>query len=188
VTEHRSFAVAAILASVAFLEAAVNELFASASAPNLEVGGGRGGLTANERETLVDVNDALANNRTLERCQLVLHLLGRQPFDRGTAPFQDVDLLVKLRNSLVHYKPEWRAGGIEGGQSAADSKLAKGLQTKHFSHNPFTGAGNPFFPDKCLGHGCAAWVWKAALAFADEFFHRLGVTPVYDGIRAQLSV
>jgi hypothetical protein len=188
VAEHRSFVVAAILASVAFLEAAVNELFASASHDNLEVAGGRGGLAATERKILTDLNETLANNRTLDRYQLVLHLLGRQPFDRGTAFFQDLDLLIRFRNSLVHYKPEWRPAGIEGGPTSADSKLARGLATKHFSHNPFTGPGNPFFPDKCLGHGCAVWAWTAALAFADEFFRRLGVTPIYHGIRAQLSV
>jgi hypothetical protein len=27
--------------------------------------------------------------------------------DRGTQPWQDADLLVRLRNELVHYKSKW---------------------------------------------------------------------------------
>jgi len=182
--EHRSYAVASILSSVAFLEASLNELFASARHTNLEVGGQ---LPDSERQALVGTADMLANNRLLERFQFVLILLHRGPFDPGAQPYQDAQLLVHLRNELVHYKPRWRAGGDDAASAVDESRLAKGLASKRFSLNPLMGKRNPFFPDKCLGHGCTKWAWTAALTFADVFFARLGVKPVHDGIRQFLS-
>ena len=32
-----------------------------------------------------------------------------------------------------------------------------------------------FFPDRCLGYGCAKWAIVSARAFADEFYNRMGV-------------
>jgi hypothetical protein len=85
--EHRSVAVAAVMSSAAFLEAAVNELFASAGHDNLEVGGGLGGLTAAERGALV--GRAADRISTLDRYELALSQLGRPPLPRGAAPFPD---------------------------------------------------------------------------------------------------
>ena len=42
---HRSYVMATVLSSIAFLEASLNELFASAGDDSLRVGGGRGSLT-----------------------------------------------------------------------------------------------------------------------------------------------
>jgi hypothetical protein len=60
------------------------------------------------------------------------------------------------------------------------------LQGK-FNLNPLTGAGNPFYPDKCLGHGCAEWAVNSSIKFVDEFFEKLGSTPVFDHVREQLK-
>ncbi|MET9459933.1 hypothetical protein ABZY05_33420 [Streptomyces canus] len=49
----------------------------------------------------------------------------------------------------------------------------------------FADSGNPYFPQKCQGHGCTAWAWNAALAFADTFHQRIGIRPVYEDARAQ---
>lgn len=178
--EHRSNVAASVLSSVTFLEASINELFASASHDNLEVGGK---LSAEERYRLTGAASMIANNRLLDRFQLALYLLDRAAFDIGAQPYQDAKLLISLRNELVHYKPQFRG--------AADSdeltNWAKALASKRFSLNPFTSAGNPFFPDKCLSHGCTVWAWNAAVAFTDDFFARLGVKPVYDILRNSLT-
>lgn len=181
--EHRSYVTASILSSVTFLEANINELFASASHPNLEVGGD---LPTSERNILIGAADMISNNRLLDRFQLALYLLNKKPFDPGTdQSYQDAKVLVSLRNDLVHYKPRFRKLGAGSSESA---KWAKTLAQKHFSLNPFTGSGNPFFPDKCLSYGCAVWVWNAALSFADDFFTRVGVQPIYGNIRQSLAL
>jgi hypothetical protein len=180
--EHRSLAVASILASVAFLEASVNELFASASHDNLELAGGQGQLTAPQRVVLTAAAEMIEGNRLLDRFQLALLLLGHGTFEPGRQPYQDAQLLVHLRNELVHYKPQFRAGA---GAPTSEGWL-RGLESKLTSTNPFTGTGNPFFPDRCLGHGCTVWAWNAALRFCDSFFRQIRVKPVHDLIRSQL--
>jgi hypothetical protein len=179
--EHRSYVTASILSSVTFLEASINELFASARYDNLEVGGK---LSQPERDHLTGAAEMLANNRLLDRFQLALYLLDRTPFDRGAQPYQDAQALVNLRNELVHYKPQFRTGASE--EPVEVAKWIKGLADKRFSVNPFTGDQNPFFPDRCLSHGCTVWAWNAALMFCDEFFNRVGVKAVYDSQRQTL--
>jgi hypothetical protein len=181
---HRALVTGSIFASVAFLEACINELFASARYPNLEVGGK---LPLEERERMVSMGDYLETLPTLERFQAALTLLRRTVFDKGRSPYQDAALLVKLRNALVHYKPRWRPGGSEAFTSAEESKLTKALAEKKFAPHPFTGPGNPFFPDQCLGHACTAWAWQSALSFSDEFFARVGVPPPYAHLRSELD-
>jgi hypothetical protein len=41
------------------------------------------------------------------------------------------------------------------------------------------GAGNPYFPDHCLGSGCAQWAVTSAKAFADAYFAMLQINPNY---------
>jgi hypothetical protein len=179
--EHRSYVIASILSSVAFLEASINELYASASDPIIKEVGGE--LAEAERSRLADVAEFIERDRTLARFQLTLHLLGKEPFDRGRQPYQNADTLVKLRNELVHYKPRHRSGGD---QFTNSDKWLQSLYQKKFSPNPFTGTANPFFPDRCLSHGCTVWAWNAALAFANDFFSRVGVTPIHDAHRELL--
>ena len=183
--EHRSFAAASILASVAFLEASVNELFASTKHENLrEVGAS---LQPSDRTALTAATEMLSGNRLLDRFQLALLLLRRPAFDIGAQPYQDAVLLVRLRNELVHYTPQFRSGASSEPTLSAEAKWLRCLESKRFSINPFTGEGNPFFPDKCLCHGCTMWAWNAAVTFCDSFFNEIGVTPMYDNSRELLN-
>jgi hypothetical protein len=182
--EHRSYVVSAVLAAVAFIEASVNELIESSPLPNMQVGGGEGGLSGEDRSALADLPDAEAKLSTLDRAQLILHLLHREPFDPGRKPFQDMQLIVRLRNALVHYQPEWYAAGTDQDLSKG---LRKPLADRRFALNPFFPDINPFLWDRCLGHGCAEWSWRTALDFADSFFKKLGITPIYDAHRDELK-
>ncbi|MBW1600408.1 hypothetical protein [Streptomyces sp. JJ38] len=181
--EHRSYAMASILATVAFLEASLNELLASASKDHLPVGGGQGTLSVDERNALTGLMKALDERSIalLARIQLVLHLLRRQPFGEGGKEYQDARLVVQLRNELVHYGPGWGTGPW-----AKERKLATELAQRKFQANPFSAEGHPFFPDRCLGHGCTTWAWNTVVTFTDGFFNQLGVTPIYIDKRAQL--
>jgi hypothetical protein len=124
-----------VLASVAFLEASINELLASAKHDNLEAGGK---LSAAQRDRLAGAAELIEGNNFLDRFQLVLYMLNKTPFNRGAHPYQDTSLLVRLRNELVHYKPQFRQ------HTAADEHIKgerwhRGLADKHFVLNPFTG-------------------------------------------------
>lgn len=182
--EHRSFALASLLASVAFLETSINELFASADDPSLGFGGS---LTEAERSALVRGYPLIARNGLLDRFQLALLITGRAPFDPGAQPYQDAKLLVGLRNELVHYKPRWRPVGNDASDSESESGLTRALSAKRFGRHPFMGAGMPFFPDQCLGHDATSWGWRSALGLVDGFCQRCGLVPIYDDQREDLQ-
>lgn len=92
--------------------------------------------------------------------------------------------MVSLRNGLVHYPAEWRVG--VGATEEAPRGLATKLKGK-FPENPFMPKGNPFFPDRCLGHGCTAWAWKSVFELMEKFCEQARVTPIYDDVRGQLN-
>lgn len=177
----RSYVTASILESAAFQEALINEVLLSAAHDNLEVGGELG---ADERRNLADAAAKLDPKPTLDKYQAVLELLGRRVFDRGAQPFQNADLLVRLRNALLHYKPRWRPGA---GSPETTIPLDQRLQSKGFPLNPLFPKENPFFPDRCLSHGCAEWAIRSAVALTDDFLSRLGVSAPYQYLNSKPS-
>jgi hypothetical protein len=75
----------------------------------------------------------------------------------------------------MHYKPESYGGEVQ-------HKFLQQLRGK-FSENPLmAGAGNPYFPDKCLGSSCATWTVYSVKKVADEFFRRLNISPNYQRV------
>ncbi|NBM18819.1 hypothetical protein [Streptomyces sp. GC420] len=184
--EHRTYAVAAILTAAAFLEAAFNELVESAQEDNLTVGGGRGGLQSAERTVLVELGNqwGYKGPPLVDRAQTVLQRLSREKFDESETPYKPAQTLARFRNRLIHYRPEWRTAGARPG----DYWIAQELEPLDLALHPFTTPHNPFFPDRCLGHSLASWAWETSLAFAEEFFTRVGVEPAYADLRPQLTL
>lgn len=167
ILEYQSYVLGAVVSSAAFLEATINEFFAGAAdadfqgqlAPFLGVGA---------TETLGELwkTDTFERGSgVLLKFQVALMTLGKQRFDRGGQPYQDVHLLISLRNTLLHYKPAW----VYGGTPERPRALVSALGTK-FALNPLFPPQNPLFPDRLLSHGCAAWAVATCLAFTDEFF------------------
>ena len=102
---------------------------------------------------------------------LALALGGWPPFSKGAQPWQSVAKLVKLRNALIHYEPEWVPVPTAAGEEHSFEKQFAGT----FSLNPLAPDENPFYPDKILGHGCAAWAIKSSMAFMDSFKDKAGL-------------
>lgn len=186
--EHRACVVGAILSSAAFLEAAINELFVDSveheardpeptpTDPPRPVDQ----LPRNGRKLMADVWPFdVDRQKILDKYQVALILNGKPKMDASARPHQDVDALVALRNNLVHYKPREIAAGLELARET--ERMARRLRDRGFAPNPFfSGLGNPFFPDKCLGHGCAKWAVESSVEFADAFFSRMGIVPRYE--------
>lgn len=184
--EDRSCAIAAVTASVAFLEATVNEILHAARYPGLQVSGK---LPISERETLLLLADVIDRENLKTKFELILKFLRRQPMTPGAQPCQDAWLLIDLRNKLVHQRPEFNPPINEPGKKTDSMQLEAKLQHAFAPNNLFFGPGNAFFPDRCLGHACAVWAWKSALAFADAYLvDHLKVEPVYQNLRTQLTL
>jgi len=123
------------------------------------------------RDLFVEVWEVADGERfpILKKYQVALALSGRRPLDRGAGTYQDAESLVKLRDCLVHHKPEW---DDEGGKH---QNLENRLHGK-FTLSPYAAEGSLWFPHVCLGAGCAEWAVGAARRFSDEVCAGLGIS------------
>lgn len=172
-TDHRAYVVGAIFTASAFLEGTINELFLDAvDSPYSEF---IQQLPSDVRDRLAeawkecDPQGRLILDRKpiLEKFQTALTLSGKEEFERGVALYQDAADLIELRDALFHPKPEWvtvidtapepKNAAKDKGPRGSRLYLAQRLRAKNFALNPMVSLGNFFFPDKCLGHGCADW-------------------------------
>ena len=163
--EHRSYAIGAVIAAAAYLEAAINELYLEAVDRNQNTfPPGRLRLA----ELMCHVWADVEQMTVLTKYQVALSLAETSPYPKGENPYQAVDSLLRLRNALVHYKPEWDT------ELEEHRKLEERLANR-FRESRLSSSGHAFFPHRCLGHGCAAWSTKTAVEFYRDFRERLGL-------------
>lgn len=181
--KQNAYVTGTVLAAVSFLEATINELFADVYDKIPDVVNQLEQMAIHQMSEMWKLEvPKTASFKILQKFQIALTLARKPLFDAGKSPYQDVDCLIKLRNALVHYEPEWTIN-ISDTEKITVQKFEKILKGK-FQLNPLTGEGNSFFPDKCLGHGCAEWAVKSSIMFADEFFLRMRLKPTYDHVRS----
>jgi len=187
---HEAFVLNAIFSSVAFLEATINELWSDA-ADNAYC------YADEKNEALLRaVGEKWNNENYFDRTPLplkyqkVLEIGGLPLFPEDDPDFLGIKEIIAIRNYLMHYRREWIP--LPTGH---ESVAGAGQQTEPFGHqlagrfapSPFAAANLPFFPDRCLGHGCAEWAVTTSLAFTDRFFDVLGLPSSYEGIRGELG-
>ena len=187
---HEAFILNSLLSSVAFLESAVNELYADAADEE----------SLFQDETTESLLRAIAERwrneknfdraPVIEKYQRILSIAEKAVFDEREPGFSNVRQLVLIRNYLMHYRREWvpaKSGMRRDDDSVTVAEsFEKSLKTK-FAPNPFAHKKRPFFPDQCLGHGCSEWAVVNCMVFADEFFRRLGLPAPYDAIKKELT-
>ncbi|MGB3478355.1 MAG: hypothetical protein WBB67_04260 [bacterium] len=184
---HQANVIASIFATVAFLEANINEIFTD-SYDTMR------GKSANDGknipESLINQLGSMwqldvpktAKYSILQKYQIALVTINKPLYDKGTNPYQDVDLLVKLRNALMHPEPESVVSQTSDDDTlTTEQKFFKMLGSK-FALNPLTGKGNSFYPDKCLSYGCCKWGIESSFAFTDEFCARTDIKCKYLGL------
>lgn len=169
---NKSYVTGAIISSVAFLESTINELFWSAAKNPTGIAKG---LCDNSRAIMAKMYndfDILKNMSTLDKYQYLLLLNGKELFNKGKNPFQNVSLVIKLRNELVHFEPEKIDAEIN------IQKLENLLRGK-FDPCPFFNTFL-FFPHRCLSYGCAKWVVISCMDFVNDFYNTIGINKKYN--------
>lgn len=185
-SEHWSYVTGAIFATVSFLEATINELFAdTVDHPSSELASN---LDTSTKLLMADMWKCdiprTANYQIIEKYQIALTLARKPQLELGRPPCQDVQTLIAIRNALIHYEPVWASSEEE----KANKRILSLKQEKKFALNPLrTGQSNPFFPDKCLSHGCAKWAFNSSIQFVEEFFSRMSLPVLYDHLRVRLK-
>ena len=186
--EHQAFVISAIVISVAFLEATINDLFVDFADGEWKH---NKSIKANLNENQINLTAKMwkelelqkkAGLDILSKYDLALLLFGKNTF-KGVEPYQSAILAKQLRNSLVHAMPSTSTTYSTIEDFAIEPpEFEKKLKGK-FIENPLTGPGNAFFPDKILSADCARWAFHSCLSFSDKFFKELGIKPPYDHVR-----
>lgn len=153
----RSYASACYLSTVASLEALINEFFIAHE----------GKL----RSQLDDFEEAFWGKKGIERKSILckyqhaLRMVSIPVIDTRSSTYQDVQALIGLRNSLVHYKPTWDQDRAE------KSELIEVLNGR-FSLSPFLETSADFVSMRCMSAGCTKWAISSTLAFMRDFHDR----------------
>lgn len=150
-------ATATVFTAVAGVEAYANELFADRAStfPNVRA------------DVLKPLWDAYERKPLLEKYELALVLRESAAIDRKGQIYQDAELLIRLRNALVHFKPEWTDERVK--HEHLSIELGKRVIA-----SPFTPAA-PLFPMAWAGHSCTSWAVKCAVALILEFQRLAGL-------------
>lgn len=168
--ESRSFASAAVILSVAALEATANEFFLEAVDGNTTA---MQRIGERNRRMLATMWDEIDEHSILHKYEIALAVCEAPQFKRGEAPYQPAAALIELRNALVHFKPEWDS------ELDRHSKLQRRLAGKFEKCGLAAMAKGSmvWFPHECLGAGCARWSVNVTKEFIADFCRRLEIPP-----------
>ncbi len=165
-------AASAVVMSAAALEASINEFYLQAVAGNQTV---VSSATAAQVSILAQLWEALEESKanTLAKHQVAVTALGRRELDRGSEPYQSASNVFRLRNLIVHFKPE------RDDELDQQAKLEAAIAGKFKPNRLFERAPGRvlWFPALCLGAGCAAWAWHSIYAFHLGFANAIGMEP-----------
>jgi hypothetical protein len=147
----RHNAVACLFVISAAMESYANELFSD-----------RKDVFPDAPTLLIDkIWDMSERKSPIEKLDLVLHLKGKSPLDRKAGYYKAMSAVIRLRNELTHFKPEW---SHEVDKHEKISVVLNGyfLRNPHFSNELI-------FPNAWVGHSCTSWAVKTTLDFIEEF-------------------
>ncbi len=151
-------ATATVFASIAALESYANELFIDHEKVFPEL----------KPQIMAKLWELYEQKPPLEKFEFALVLKSRGSLDRGAKPYQDVAALVRLRNALIHFKPEWFS------QQEEHAKLSAALRTVA-TLSPFLQGTEPLFPRGWASHATVVWAVRSVFDFIVEFERRAEV-------------
>lgn len=173
--EHRAYVLGAVTSAAGFLEAMINELFQDAHDNHgIKDDGYIAPLPQRTRQLMAGWWAASGEGfePVLEKYQLLLLFADQPRLEKGAEPYQSADLLIRLRNALIHYKSESVSADVE-------HRFTKGLRGRFHDNRLTEGSGNPWWPDHALGAGCAKWAFESAEALADVVSDAVQISPNY---------
>jgi hypothetical protein len=162
---HMSYVVSSIMQSVAALESEIWNIYNHGPGHHL----GSNGLDHRSALLLSKIADSIDRNSTLDKACLILTLLDKSPVNKSKNPFQDMKLVIKLRDELVHYKSK-------GSLDLEREKVFAGLRSINNTPPKFyTNKSHNFFPHVCLSYNRAKWALDTTSNFIDELYNLLNI-------------
>ena len=161
---YRAYVTASVLSAVAYMSASINELYlevrklSQSGEPHVR----------RELDLLIEAWPRISRVQVLQRYQLALAVADADQYNPGRAPYLDADNLIKLRDALLSYDTEW--DDERGKHHTLEARLQK-----KFPPSPLVSARRPWFPDRCLGAGCAKWAVETVQVFTNDFYKRMAL-------------
>jgi hypothetical protein len=115
----------------------------------------------------------------LDKFDLALRLRTGRTLDRGTHGSQAVDRLIRLRNALMHFKPEWVDEADE------HAKLSSRLEG-YVGRSPWL-LDEPLFPRAWATGSSAAWAVASVVSFVAAFATASGIPDRLSKFRDRLG-
>jgi hypothetical protein len=162
--EYRAYVTAAVLSSVSYLSASINELYLDVR----KLGGPDQPSLRRELDLLVQAWPRISRVQVLQRYQLALSVADADQYNPDSLPYVDADSLIRLRDALISYEPNW--SDERGRLQNLEERIRK-----KFPPSPLVSARRPWFPDRCLGSGCAKWAVKTVQLFTNDFYRRMSL-------------
>jgi hypothetical protein len=175
----RGHSMSAVISAAGFIEAIVNEVFANVA--DWQPGrSGREGLADETVDTMRRLwngpetvtggppvrSESIEKKFVLKKYQIALTAAGKAKMKTDRKPYKDANLLVILRNLLMHYKPpHWQGDKPDLIENELKNKVP-GNQLA---------PGGLWYPDECLGAGCAQWACTTCVEIVDTWWQTMGI-------------
>jgi hypothetical protein len=163
-SEHRAYVTGALVFSTAFLESSINEFYLDAVLRDVSY---LSGLECH-LNYLTERWPHIERSSVLDKYDDALRICAAEKFEKAARTHQDAAALIKLRNALMHYKPE-----SEDNLDVHDDLRVR-LKDR-FKPNPLVAHDSLWFPHLCLGSECGQWGVRTAEEFMTEFCRKLKV-------------
>ena len=162
-----SLGVAAL--TVAALESYANEMYFEGAVL-------KPGLNSAAASELAEVVD---KEGILRKYAIALSISAGKRLNMGLASTQNADALIRLRNAVVHFRPEWFD------EQDKHDKLSRVLHHK-FKPSLFL-PNEPIFPRAWASHSFTVWALQSSVEFIENFHFEVGLPSAIEPFRAQLS-
>lgn len=165
--DYYHYVISSIILSVSFLEANINELYSRIADKDLNL---------KNDDVIISLWSRgiprTARYSILDKYEILLDVVGATKLDTSRNPYQNITALIKLRNALVHFEPEWTRINEAIKKESSLEKLLKGK----FLLSPYWNEKTqPFFPYVCLSAGCSYWAVKSSAGFIEEYYKLLNI-------------
>jgi len=163
--EYLNYTTSSVVFFIAALESSINELYYHAS---LGMTNSFKGISEEGRLFLSEFWPEIERLPILNKYLKALFLLKAEKIDLGAKVYQNIDNIVKLRDILIHFKPECDSDLV------IQKKIQNRLKGK-FKLTPFYDESYLWFPHRCLSYSCTKWVKESIIQFMQEFCKKANI-------------
>ncbi|MFA5805197.1 MAG: hypothetical protein WC879_11180 [Melioribacteraceae bacterium] len=188
--EYFHYLFSSIILCVTFLESNINEFYSTIKDEENNISKT---ILVKNSNVIISLWDRgiprTAKHSILDKYEIALDVTESNKIDSSCNPYQNVAAIIKLRNALIHYEPEWQKVSTDNNSA---TYLEKSLKGKYELSKYFHPKTEPFFPYLCLSGDCCLWAIKNSVEFVFQFYKNINVEipfkRVYENTIKKISV